>query len=204
MAIEDRGSVTRWLAAYGAGDRDAAQRLWGRYFQRLVVLARGRLRALHVATAVADEEDAALCAFDSFCAGVERGRFPQLSDRDDLWKVLVTITQRKVLDQAQRQRRQKRGGGRVRNEADLAGGPDGGPALALEQLQGEEPTPEFAAELAEEYRNRMGMLEDETLRQIALWKLEGYTNEEIKERMGCALRTVANRLKLIRMKWEQE
>jgi DNA-directed RNA polymerase specialized sigma24 family protein len=203
MATEDQGSVTHWLGAFQAGDRDALQPLWDRYFQRLVGLARGRLRAMHVATADADEEDAALSAFDSFCAGVERGRFPQLSDRDNLWRLLVTITRRKALDQAERQRRQKRGGGRLRTEADLAGRPGGGPALGLEQLIGEEPTPEFAALLAEEYRNRLEALEDPTLRQIATWKLEGYTNEEIAARLGCALRTVANKLKLIRLKWEQ-
>ena len=203
MATGDEGSVTHWLGELKVGDREAAQPLWDRYFQRLVGLARARLRAMHVATADADEEDAALTAFKSFCAGVERGRFPQLSDRDNLWRLLVTITKRKALDQAARKRRQKRGGGRQRNEADLAGSPGGGPAMGLEQLVGEEPTPEFAALVAEEYRNRLEALEDETLRRVASWKLEGYTNEEIAARLGCALRTVANKLKLIRLKWER-
>ena len=75
--------------------------------------------------------------------------------------------------------------------------------MGLEQLVDEEPTPEFAALLAEEYRNRFEALDDETLRRVANWKLEGYTNEEIAARLGCALRTVANKLKLIRLKWEQ-
>jgi DNA-directed RNA polymerase specialized sigma24 family protein len=203
MDTGDQGSVTHWLGDLRAGDREAAQPLWDRYFQRLVVLARARLRAVHAATADADEEDAALSAFDSFCAGVERGRYAQLSDRDNLWRLLVTITGRKALDHAERQRRQKRGGGRLRNEADLDGGRSGGPAMTLEQLAGQEPTPEFAALVAEEYRNRLEALEDETLRRVATWKLEGYTNEEIAARLGCALRTVANKLKLIRLKWEQ-
>jgi DNA-directed RNA polymerase specialized sigma24 family protein len=103
----------------------------------------------------------------------------------------------------ERQRRQKRGGGRVRNEADL-GGRGGSPAIALEQVVGGEPTPEFAAQVAEEYRSRLAALPDDTLRCVANWKLEGYTNEEIAARLGCALRTVANKLKLIRMRWEQE
>jgi DNA-directed RNA polymerase specialized sigma24 family protein len=203
MSTGDDGSVTRWLGELKAGARGATQPLWDRYFHRLVILARGRLRAMHAATADADEEDAALSAFDSFCAGVERGRFPQLSDRDDLWRLLVTITDRKALDQAERQRRQKRGGGRLRNEADLVVNRDDGPAAGLEQFIGDEPTPEFAALVAEEYRNRLASLKDDTLRRIATWKLEGYTNEEIAARLGCALRTVANKLKLIRLKWEQ-
>ena len=203
MDTDDQGSVTQWLGELKSGDVEAAQSLWDRYFPRLVVFARGRLRALHVATANADEEDAALSAFDSFCAGVARGRFPQLSDRDDLWRLLVTITGRKALDQAERKRRQKRGGGRLRNEADLVHGRGRGPEMGLEQFVGQEPTPEFAALVAEEYRNRLEALEDETLRSVATWKLEGYTNEEIAALLGCALRTVANKLKLIRLKWEQ-
>ena len=96
-------------------------------------------------------------AFKSFCAGVERGRFPQLSDRDNLWRLLVTVPKRKALNQAQRSGVRSAAIGRQRNEADLAGSLGGGPAMRLEQLVGEEPTPEFAAvQVAEEYRNRLG------------------------------------------------
>ena len=62
-----------------SGDRDGAQALWNVYFQRLVALARVRLRG--TPRRAADEEDVALSAFDSFFRGVERGRFPQLGDR---------------------------------------------------------------------------------------------------------------------------
>jgi len=41
-------------------------------------------------------------------------------------------------------------------------------------------------------------------RQIAQWKLDGYTNAEIAQRLGCGLRTVERRLELIRRIWEQE
>ena len=91
-----------------AGDLAAAQPLWERYFQRLVRLARQKLRAGHRSGADADAEDAALNVFDSFCDGVARGRFPQLDDRDDLWRLLVTITTHKVTDHARRHGRQKR------------------------------------------------------------------------------------------------
>jgi DNA-directed RNA polymerase specialized sigma24 family protein len=39
------------------------------------------------------------------------------------------------------------------------------------------------------------------LRRIALLKLEGYSNKEIAQQLGCALRTVENRLMLIRSLW---
>jgi DNA-directed RNA polymerase specialized sigma24 family protein len=202
MDTGDKGSVPRWLGELKAGGQEAVQPLWDRYFQRLVSLERAWLRAVHAAAADADEEDAALSAFDSCSRGAARGRFPQLADRDDLWRDLVMITRRKALDQVERQRRQQRGGGRVRNEADL-GGPNGNTATTLEQLFGSDPTPEFAARVAEEYRNRVIALPDDTLRQVAKWKLEGYINDEIAARLGCALRIVANKLRLIRMRWEQ-
>jgi RNA polymerase sigma factor (sigma-70 family) len=201
MPPDDSGSVTQWLGALRGGDLEAAQPLWDRYFARLVRLAQARLRTRRGPGAAEDEEDAALSAFDSFCRAATEGRFPRLDDRNDLWRVLVAITERKAADQVRRARRLKRGGGRVRTEADLAaGGPDDEPA-GLAGVAGPEPSPEFAAEFAEEYRRLFEVLRDEDLRRIAVWKLEGHTVEEIAAQLGCARRTVARRLELIRTLW---
>jgi DNA-directed RNA polymerase specialized sigma24 family protein len=200
MESEDRGSITRWIGELQAGADSAAQGLWERYFQALVHLARARLRA--APRAAADEEDVALSAFDSFCAGAARGRFPRLADRDDLWRVLVTITARKAADLAKHERRQKRGGGRVRDEAGFAGGTHPGGVGGLDQVAGGEPTPEFAASVAEECRRLLDALGDEALRRIALRRMEGYTAEEIAAQLDCSVRTVTNKLKLVRLKWE--
>jgi hypothetical protein len=59
------GSVTRCIVLLKAGESAAAQEIWDRYFGRLVALARARLRT--AARRVADEEDVALSALDSFC-----------------------------------------------------------------------------------------------------------------------------------------
>ena len=203
MIGNDGGSVSRWLGNLQAGDQEAAQPLWDRYFDRLVRLASVKLRAGRTSSAEADEEDAALSAFDSFCAGAARGRFPNLSDRDDLWRLLVVITARKVQAQTRRVRRHKRGSGRVQSMTDLRGfGPASDPDRAdLDLIIGAEPTPEFAAEVAEEFGNLLGALGDESLRLVALGRLEGYTNDEIAARLGCARRTVARRLDLIRQTW---
>jgi DNA-directed RNA polymerase specialized sigma24 family protein len=200
MTNEDQGSVTLWIGGLKAGDSDAAQELWQRYFQALVGLARTRLRAAH--RGAEDEEDAALSAFDSFCTGVANGRFPRLDDRDDLWRVLVTLTRRKAFDQIERQQRQKRGGGRVIDEADLgATDPD---AIGLDQFAGTEPTPEFAAMIADECQRRLDGLGDATLRRIALLKMEGLTNDEIAAQLDCGLRSVVRKLDLIRRRWLAE
>jgi DNA-directed RNA polymerase specialized sigma24 family protein len=186
----DGGSVTHWLGPLKAGDEEAARRLWGRYFAGLVRLAHARLR--DTPRGAADEEDVALSAFHSLCNGAAAGRFPRLEDRDDLWRLLATLTARKAVDQIRRDGRQKRGGGRVAGEAD---------AQALARVAGDEPTPEFAALMAEEYLYLLGRLDDEALRRIAAWKLEGYTNDEIAARLGCGLRTVERKLAVIRASW---
>jgi DNA-directed RNA polymerase specialized sigma24 family protein len=201
MGSDDSGSVTLWIGALRGGDLAAAQPLWDRYFARLVGLARARLRSRRSPGAAEDEEDAALSAFDSFCRAATRGRFTRLDDRDDLWRLLVALTERKAADQMRRARRLKRGGGRVRTGGDTADGGRDNEPTGLDGIVGPEPTPEFAAEFAEEYRRLFEALRDEELRRIAVWKLEGHTVDEIAVQLGCARRTVARRLELIRTIW---
>src|SRR3989442_1108432 len=100
------GSVTVWIAKLKAGDKAAAEVLWKSYFQKLVALARHKLR--FNPRAVAYQEDVVLSAFDSFFRAVENNRFPQLDDRDDLWQVLVLLTARKAYRLIEHENRQKR------------------------------------------------------------------------------------------------
>jgi DNA-directed RNA polymerase specialized sigma24 family protein len=191
------GSVTQWIRGLKAGDAAAVQKLWEGYFERLVSLARGKLQA--VPRRAADEEDVALSAFASFCRGAEQGRFPDLSDRDDLWQLLVLLTGRKAVNLARHERRQRRGGGRVRNASALAGD---GPGLA--DLVGREPDPEFAALVAERCRQLLEALGDPVLQAIAVWKMEGQTNAEIAARIERSVGTVERKLQLIRRLWQAE
>ena len=129
----------------------------------------------------------ALSAFDSFCRGLKRGRFPDLQDRDNLWKLLVVLTARKACHLIRDEQRLKRGGGQT-----------AGTAQELEQAVGQEPSPEFAAELAENCQRLLDLLGDDDLRTVALNKMEGYTTEEIASQLNCAPRTVERKLRLIR------
>ena len=200
--MNSQDSITQWLNQLQTGDRDGAQRLWERYFRRLVGLARARLEG-RLRRAV-DEEDVALSAFDSFFRGAEQGRYPQLGDRDDLWRLLVTITVRKALKQARDQSRRKRGGGVVRGDSAIAHAGGEASGAGLDQVAGNEPSPQFAAEVAEEHERLLARLDDDALRQIALWKLQAYTNAEIAKMLDCSPATVERRLALIRRLWEQE
>jgi DNA-directed RNA polymerase specialized sigma24 family protein len=200
--MSSAGSITYWIHQLKEGDRAAFQRLWEAYFRRLVGLARARLQGRP--RGPADEEDVALSAFDSFFRGAEEGRFPRLLDRDDLWQILVVLASRKAANQAKRERAAKRGGGKVVQASALPAGPgdDDGPAFA--DRIGREPDPEFAAQVAEECRRLLDRLEDAELRSVAVWKMEGYSNEEIAARLGRSLATVERKLRLIRGTWEQE
>ena len=193
------GSVTHWIGDLKAGDSDAATELWNRYFQRLIALAKDKLRKLNHKQAH-DGEDVAQSAFISLCEGASHGRFDKLGDRDDLWRLMVVITSRKAADLSLRNQRRKRGGGRVMKESELVH-PDAGDTMGetpLNAIIDSEPTPAFAAMLAEEFSKRLDMLPKAELREIALLRMQGYTNEEIAEKLGCALRTVARRLDWIR------
>jgi DNA-directed RNA polymerase specialized sigma24 family protein len=190
MASE--GSVTRWIDTLKQGDPEASQRLWEVYFQRLVALARARLR--DVSRGTMDEEDVALSAFDSFCRGAERGRFPRLNDRDDLWQLLIVITVRKASDLRRHERRECRSANRSQSLSDLA-------AFGADDILGNEPTPELSAQVAEECSRLLADLRDETLRSVALWKMEGYTNEEIAAKVGCVRRSVDRKIQAIRKIW---
>jgi DNA-directed RNA polymerase specialized sigma24 family protein len=197
------GSVTNWIEALMGGDHSAAQELWNRYFEKMVGLARKKLqgRPRHSA----DEEDVALSAFDSFCRGAKKGKFPLLHDRHDLWGLLIVITARKALDLVEHERRAKRGGGRVLTEAalaDLAGASTFMPGL--ERVIGREPTPEFAAQVAEELARLLENLEDTELRSVAVWKMEGHDNNDIAAKLGCVTRTVERKLRLIRNIWARQ
>jgi DNA-directed RNA polymerase specialized sigma24 family protein len=202
MVSECEGSISQFLGGLKAGDAGAAQGLWEHCSGDLIRLARAKLRA--TSRAAADEEDVALSAFASLCGRASRGRFPHLEDRDDLWKILVTITARKAANLVRDARRQKRGGGQVLDAADLggAGSREDGDVFAL--IPGPEPGPEFEAQAAEECRRLLGLLRDDTLRRVALDRMAGYDEAEIAARLGCARRTVIRKLVVIRNTWRGE
>jgi DNA-directed RNA polymerase specialized sigma24 family protein len=199
--VQNGASVTILLKGVKAGDNADIQRLWDRYFRRLIRLAGAKLPA-HCRRSF-DEEDVALSAFQSFCDRAGRGQFPQLSDREDLWRLLATITVRKALDSIRRQTRQKRGGGRVLGESAMLMGDD--PTNeALTEVLSKEPRPEEIAQFADDYRCFLAKLQDPVLLSIALSRLEGQSTREIAASKGVSTKTIERKLQLIRTIWSQE
>jgi DNA-directed RNA polymerase specialized sigma24 family protein len=193
------GSVTRWLEPLKAGDPAAIEQLWQRYFARLAALARTRLPG--VVRRVTDEEDVALSALASFCRLAEAGRFPELRDRDSLWRLLVVITDRKAAHRVRDETCRKRGGGAV---VSLPAAGSAEEEVLLSEALSREPTPELAAEMAEDCQRLLDALPSEELHTVAVLKMEGHSNEEIAARLDVVERTVKRRLKAIRDLWSKK
>jgi DNA-directed RNA polymerase specialized sigma24 family protein len=192
--MPSQGSVSAWIAELKAGDKQAAEHLWKAYFSRLVALARHKLRGPRPA---ADEEDVAVSAFNSFFRAVQGRRFPRLDDRGDLWQILVMLTARKAYRLLKEDARPINGAGNVRPFSQFEN-EEG----SIIEIIGREPTPQFAAQVVEEYRRLLDALRDKDLQAVAIAKMEGYANAEIADKLGVVERTVERRLKLIRSIWD--
>lgn len=179
-------SITDWIRDLKVGDDHATDMLWQRYFGRLVATSRRVLRG--TSRAASDEEDVALSAFNSFFRCVAEDRFPRLDDRDDLWKILLTIAIRKALRVVRREKR------RALTASEFL----------QEQVAGNEPSPALTALVNDEFRQLFSGLRTEDLRQIALLKLEGNTNKEIAQRLGRSESFVERKLRLIRQIWSHK
>jgi DNA-directed RNA polymerase specialized sigma24 family protein len=191
------GSVTCWIRNLQDHGSDTAQeQLWNRYFRRLVGLARVKLAG--TPRVVEDEEDVALHALMSFFDGARNGRFPRLADRQGLWQLLSRIVVCQAINQRNRALAQKRGAGRTQGKLFLDGSSD--ESAGMMDLASTEPTPEFLAEMAEQCRQLMSRLPDD-LKQIAVWKLHGYTHAEIAGKIGRVERTVERKIQEIREIW---
>jgi RNA polymerase sigma factor (sigma-70 family) len=187
MASADASlAITQLIRAMQDGRSSAVGPLLELYFGRMVQLARTRLQ--NVPGMAGYDEDVALRSFHSLCARVRDPARPvQLVGRDDLWRLLATRTISRAIDLIRRHR-----------PAEVPGAHD------VQRLLSREPTPEEAAEMADECRRLLDLLDEPQLRQIALWKVEGYTNEEIAGRLDCVLRTVERKVSRIRVLWKNE
>lgn len=189
-------SVTTWIGLLRSGDQAAAESLWRRYYAVLIELARAHL-AKQLPPDV-DAEDIALAAFTDFCRGAKAGRFPQLANREDLWKLLLTLTLRRARDAARRATRERRDYRRTVSAGELFDLPE----ADLDRLAGDAPDPALAAEVADELRFLLARLPGEDLRSVARELLAGYTAPEVALRLGCSLRTVERRWQRIRQFWQ--
>ncbi len=195
--MSETNDVSHWIDQVKYGDSAAANRIWQHYFDRLVQSVRRRLAGQN--RAVTDEEDIVLSVFDSFYAAAENGRFPDLSDRDDLWQLLLRMSARKVIDKRRHDLRQRRGGGIEVHSLNESGDDE-----TIIEAIGDEPSPEMVVMMQESVEQFFSHLGVGHLRDLAVARLEGYSNAELARRFECSERTIERRLHLIREKCQQE
>ncbi len=201
--MDSEGSITLLIGRIVEyGDDQAAQQIVERYFDPLMRAAAKKLGG--APRGAEDEEDVVINALDSFIRRARKQGFPQLKDRNNLWLLLLKITERKAINQRKRQLAQKRGGGQVVAEGALRRPhTEKGPGR-LTYIPASDPTPQTYAEFNEQCQNLFASLGSDLLRTVARMKLEGHTNAEIAEELGVVERTVERKLKLIREQWKKK
>ena len=188
-------SVTHWLPGVRVGDGWALSQLWSRYYQRLVALARRRLGPAH--GGICDEEDIAAEAMQSFFRRARAGSYPEIGNRDELWRLLAAITKRKAISQLRHDHCRKRFAGESNESLDSSRWADD-----LVRGAASDWSPEEQVIFRETLTHLLAGLNEE-LREIAVSRLQGYTLVEIAGQIGRSVPTVERRLRLIREHWQR-
>ncbi len=195
--MNSQTSVTEWLLGLKQGSDEAAQKIWQCYYQQLLVIAEKRLGQLP--RRMSDGEDVVQEAFANLFQGCKEGRFPRLDDRDDLWQLLLMLTDRRAKDCMRRGLADKRGGGGVRGHSVfLQAGEDHDEPHGFDAVPDCEPTPESVDALIDFIRLKWNTFQDDLLMAVTVMKLMGYSNTEIAERHKLTPRTVERKFRLVR------
>ncbi len=197
MPSDTDHSVTNVFERLRQGDAAAVNALWERFMPRLAGLARKTIAGRKLR--MSGEEDAMQSVFLSFWQRANEGQFTGVWNRNDIWSLLAKMTVRKSLNLARRERAERRGGGRVVNEATLAGNDDERGGCSLDEAMATLPTQEFDLHTEE-----LLMTLDDELRVFAVLRLMEYKNREIAELLECTELRVERKLERIRSLWEHE
>lgn len=191
------GSITKAIAAVGEHDQSAAELIWQRFFDRLCGYARSKIYDRHRRLIAPDE--IAANAFLALFTGLKEKRFEKVRNRDELWQMLTLIAARDAINEQEKLQAQKRGGGKVSGSSAFG---SQGIGNVRDYVQ-RDPPPEVFVELEELSQRLLRNLPSDELRNVAIWRMAGYSNAEIAEKLGRTERTVERRLNLIREIWSK-
>jgi RNA polymerase sigma factor (sigma-70 family) len=193
--MSDVTDIPQWLQQLQQGDAAAMQRLWDGFYERLHAAVERQLE--FVSPQLVEGEDVVVSVFESVWDAVQGGRLNRVADVDELLWVLLAMTRRKCIDHLRRSRANRRGGGKHPISLD-------GPAQCFAQIVADEPDPQYLAALNDQYQAILQQLNDATLRQITVLKIEGFRNDEIAQQLSVAESTVNRKLRIIREIFHQE
>ena len=198
-STQNRSTITEWIDQLRDGRETAAQKLWDHFLEKLTDLVRKRLR--HSPKRLSDEEDVVLDACEACFRALKEGRYSDIRSRENLWSLLAVVAERKAIDQI---RRNTKGVDGLRAPATFSIVSDSSSILdGVEQWPCTEPTPEFAAIFIENLRDRLSLL-NEMHSEVAVLKMQGFSNREISQKIGRSVPSVERYLKKIRAEWSNE
>lgn len=197
---DENRDISALIRSVEKGEQTATTELWAHCYPRLLLYAKRKLPE-HLRR-ILDEEDVALSAFKSFCFRAKDGTLGEIAGREELWRLLFCITSRKAQGYVRHQTRKKRGGGQVGGESTFKMGDHSN--HGIDQVAGQVHSPLSLQEFEGQCKDMFDMLDDDLLQTIALLRVEGYSVDEIAERLDCAKRSVERRLKLIRSIWASQ
>lgn len=196
--MENLGSVSKLICKLDEPNSQNEFELWNRCIEELIRTSKKKLKGLPRRTV--DEEDVAILAFNAFLKGQKEGRFKQLDNREDLWQILTMLAERNAIKLMRQGFAQKRGEGNVRGESVFANWnsvQQNGLDAAVEIR------PEFADTFVEVVRETLGAATDKISEEVALKRMEGYSNQEIAEQLGVSVATVERKFKFLRERLEK-
>ncbi len=185
------GSVTQCLSQIRKGDDEAVTDLWARFEALVRQVARKRLGK--TTQAVADEEDVVVTVFATFVRRIKGGELSSIVRRNEIWRMLITIANRKASNQIRDLNRQKRRGPANHDPADM---------VALDQVADNYAQPDWFTSAADALEHFLDHL-DEEQQQIVVARLEGRDASEIAAMVNRSVPTVFRRLRLIQTIWRE-
>ena len=191
---DDVGSITCLLPQLHNRNELAIEAIWRRYVRRIHGAARPVIAGL--GPGLGDEEDVAQSAFYAFCEVAARDRLPPIGSRDELWRLLFTITRRKAINRLRREFRLRRGGrARVVHDADAVNRACDGADLPVDLVE--------LQQSLDDLFEKLEATGDARLAKVARLRLEGFSNQEIADRLGCTVRTIQRKLHILERLWTE-
>ncbi|MEZ5951641.1 MAG: sigma-70 family RNA polymerase sigma factor [Planctomycetaceae bacterium] len=183
---DSAGSMSLLLQDWSANEERIAEKIAVEYFPRLRRFSQRVLGLLPGAATEAD--DVVQSAIKSLCLFMRRQSDACDKDRDYIWRLLCHIAARKA---SRRRLRQTRGlrNGRLHPISDLA--TDG--SFSVEDALEHVSPAEFDLMIQDVVANL-----DKSLQIIALLVMEGKTQSEISDILGCSRRTVIRKFDMIK------
>ena len=185
------GDITRAITQLQSDDEGAVELVWEQYFSKLCQYARSRISGKQ--QRIIDSEVIAATAMQILFDGLRHRRFDQVSNRDDLWRLLTCVASRKLFNARRFHNQEKRGGGKVHGDSVFSTA-----KFRNANCRARNDDPADIAEVESTWSTLLTRLPDEKYRKIATMRLAGISNIEISEHLHCTSRTVERKLNLIR------